>query len=49
MTNKEAFLYAVEKAGIRVQYYMDTNDKKYYDEVISYIRAATILLEKIES
>lgn len=49
MTNREAFIYAVEKAGIKMTYYLDTRDEKYMDEATMYVRAANVLLEKMKN
>lgn len=47
MTDKEAFIYSVEKAGIKIQYYLDTKDEKYMREVVNYIRVANVLIDKM--
>lgn len=49
MTNKQAFIHAVEKAGIKMDYYLDTSDKKFFDESVMYIRSASSLLMEIDS
>lgn len=48
MTNKQAFIHAVEKAGIKMNYYLDTSDTKFFDESVMYIRAASSLLMEID-
>ena len=48
MTNKQAFIHAVEKAGIKMNYYLDTSDPKFFDESVMYIRAASSLLKEID-
>lgn len=47
MTNKQAFIHATEKAGINIQYYLDTHDESYMGRAISYVRAANILLKEM--
>jgi len=49
MTNREAFIYATEKAGIKMNYYIDTRDEKYMDEAMYYVRAASVLLENMNN
>lgn len=49
MTSREAFIYSVEKAGIKMNYYLDTRDEKYLDEANMYIRAANVLLEEMNN
>lgn len=48
MTNREAFIYSVEKAGIKMNEYLTSRDEKYMNEVVMYVKAASILLEKME-
>lgn len=47
MTNKQAFTVAVEKAGIKMQYYIDTHDESYFDSAVVYIKAASVLLKEM--
>lgn len=49
MTNRQAFISATEKAGIKIQYYLDTRDETYMDQAISYIRAANNLLKEMNN
>ena len=48
MTNKQAFTVAAEKAGINIQYYIDTYDETYFQKAVSYIRAAGYLLKEMD-
>ena len=47
MTARQAFIHATEKAGIKIQYYLDTRDESYMDMAISYVRAANNLLKEM--
>lgn len=47
MTNRQAFIHTTEKAGIKIQYYLDTRDESYMDQAISYIRAANVLIKEM--
>lgn len=49
MTNREAFIYATEKAGVKMNYYIDSRDEKYMDEASMYVRAANVLLENMNN
>lgn len=49
MTNREAFIQCVERAGIKMNYYIDTRDEKYMDEAKGYVRAANVLLEEMNN
>lgn len=47
MNSRQAFIYATEKAGIKIQYYLDTGDESYMDQAMSYIRTANILIKEM--
>ena len=47
MSARQGFIHAVEKAGIKIQYYLDTRDESYMDMAISYVRAANVLLKEM--
>lgn len=47
MTARQSFIHATEKAGIKIQYYLDTRDESYMEEAMSYVRAANILLKEM--
>lgn len=49
MNSRQAFIHATEKAGIKIQYYLDTKDESYMDEAISYVRAANNLLKEMNN
>lgn len=49
MTNKQALIHATEKAGIKVQYYLDTHENSYLEEAKSYIMAAYILIKEMNN
>lgn len=47
MTTRQAFIYSAEKAGINIQYYLDTKDESFFDRAASYVRAAHSLLKEM--
>lgn len=47
MTNKQAFIYATEKAGDMVQKYLDDHDENDLSRAMSYVRAANVLLKEM--
>lgn len=47
MTNKEGFIHATEKAGSKIQYYIDTGDDSYLHEAIDYVGRANVLLKEM--
>ena len=47
MTSKQAFVYAAERAGINVQYYLDTKDVEFLNQAVMYVRAAYTLSKEI--
>ncbi len=49
MTDKEALLYVADKIGVQCQYYLDTNEKKYLDAMVSYIKVGNIYIERIDN
>lgn len=49
MNARQAFIYATEKAGIKIQYYLDTRDESYMDEAMIYVRAANNLLKEMNN
>ena len=48
MNNKQAFIKSVENAGIKMQSYIDSQDHKFFDEAVMYIRAAHTLLSQLD-
>lgn len=48
MTAKQAFIYSAERAGINVQYYLDTHDNSFLTQATMYIRAANNLIKEME-
>lgn len=48
MTARQAFIYSTEKAGIQIQYYLDTRDESYMERAISYVRSANVLLKEMK-
>ena len=47
MTTRQAFIYSAEKAGINIQYYLDTKDESFFNRAASYVRAAHSLLKEM--
>lgn len=47
MTNRQAFIHAAEKAGINIQYYLDTRDESYMEKAKIYIRSANVLIKEM--
>lgn len=44
---KQEFIVATERAGIKIQYYLDTNDECYLIDAIRYVKSANSLLKEI--
>ena len=38
MNDKQALLYVAEKIGIQCQYYLDTNETRYLEAMVAYIK-----------
>jgi len=47
MSTKEAFVYATERAGINVQYYLDTKNVEFLNQATLYVRAAYSLSKEM--
>lgn len=47
MNSKQAFIYSTEKAGINIQYYLDTLDESYLIKAISYVKASNSLIKEM--
>lgn len=47
MTNKQAFIYATERAGINIQYYLDTKNIEFINQAILYVRGAYALSKEM--
>ena len=47
MTSKQAFVSIAERAGINVQYYLDTKDVEFLNQAVMYVRAAYTLSKEI--
>ncbi len=49
MTDKQALLYVAEKIGIQCQYYLDTNETRYLEAMVAYIKVGNTYIERIEN
>ena len=49
MTDKQALLYVAEKIGVQCQYYLDTNETRYLEAMVAYIKVGNTYIERIEN
>lgn len=49
MSDKEALLYVADKIGIQYQYYMDTEEQRYMDAMVAYVKTANIYITRLET
>lgn len=49
MTDKEALLYVANKIGVQCQYYLDTNESRYLEAMIAYMKTCNVYIKRIEN